>query len=701
MQLEFVGLISSKPVTFTDTGSGYLTDGRCFRVLATSSNVTENLSFVSLNIGFNNAGVASRRRRATSHSAVYTPVDENMIIFRFSQNVAVLPLVDPGAMLTLEDKVPPQWLNCPAVPIRVTASAGSDTAAVTWEVPDAVDNVAVLSTTASATPGSLFSIVGSPHTVTYTALDANQAGYCTFQVYVEYVPVSTTFSDTVGENYTAEVKVNSVLGVTVATHFLSGGSKTVIPSFKANMGSFTEVLFRFEAEEGDAVAFRTRTEALYAQIDFNLVWKVAGSPNAVVSLSTDVETTFEFEGFGLDSASSGVSLGAVNDLENAEVILNPQAGLLQVKGQSVTFGRGFSFTALVVRLKYPKSRTSTGELTFVQAAGSQIGFRYFYSGSSLSAASVTGFLTLLDTERPVFQTCPRNQTVSAAAGKNSTVVTWTAPIVSDNRGAPVVTSTNSSGTTYFVKARTAGGHQVVLTARDAYGNSATCSFYVLVQDTEPPKLTCVTPRNYTLAAGARTFTVPLNNLRPTVITDNVQTSGFTHTTVPSSPMSLGVGTTSVRVSVRDEWLNTGACDTSVTVRDTEPPKVTCPPDIRAPEEELTGQSTVLWSAIQNTDNVGILRLNVSAQSNTSFPVGVTVVNVTAVDTSNNTASCAFTVEVVGTPVVAGATASSSAVAGPAGGAGAAGVLLIVVLFMLYRARQAAKRPQKWEDILRS
>ncbi len=79
-KFELVGLITNTPVTITDTGSGYLSDGRCFRILATSGAIAENLSFTSLNINFNVPG-AARKRRATSYIAIYTPVGANDVLF--------------------------------------------------------------------------------------------------------------------------------------------------------------------------------------------------------------------------------------------------------------------------------------------------------------------------------------------------------------------------------------------------------------------------------------------------------------------------------------------------------------------------------------------------------------------------------------------------------------------------------------------
>lgn len=697
--INVVGLASKSPLTFTDMGSGYLTDGRCFRILASSSVVTENLAFVSVNIVFNNKG--GSRRRATPVNAIYNPVGSNSVLFKYVQVTPSPPLVDLGAMLTLEDKVAPQWLNCPTLPIHVVVPLGNDSAVATWEIPDPVDNVAVLSSFSTAEPGSLFSIVGSPHTVTYTARDSNQAGYCSFLVYVDFSPVTKTITDTVGETFTSSVTSRSLLDLTAATHFLSGGAKTVNPSFTTDFGAFTEAVFRFEAEYGDALAMRTQAEALYAQIEFDLTWRAAAIPEAtqVLPLSTDVKATFEFENFALDTTAStqeGESLQQENVMNSPEIILDPSAGTLQIKGQSAVFHRGFTFTSLSIRLQYPKSRASTGPLLFQQVSGSSIGFRYMYAGQRTDTAAMTGFLTILDTERPVFETCPRNISVDADAGKATKAVTWTVPKASDNRGPPTVTTTFLPGATYAVRAFADPGYRVAYTAKDAYGNIATCVFYVRVLDSEAPKLTCPSTRTYTLLPGAKTFAVPETALKPTAITNNVPSANAV--TFAPSVLTFGVGTRTVVVSVRDDWQNANTCSVSVRVIDKEAPKVTCPTTNPVPEEGTTGKAVVKWGSIQTADNDRVVHINSTFVTGTYFPVGFTTVLVSVFDASMNSATCNFTVEVVATPKTQGSSGNQNTVITGGGSAGALVVLIAVFALVMYRARQATRKPQRWDDI---
>ncbi|MBK7172619.1 MAG: hypothetical protein IPH84_05160 [Bacteroidales bacterium] len=66
-----------------------------------------------------------------------------------------------------------------------------------------------------------------------------------------------------------------------------------------------------------------------------------------------------------------------------------------------------------------------------------------------------------------------------------------------------------------------GTTNVVWTITDGSGNTATCSYNVVVVDTQNPTITCATPAtNYAADAGACTYTVPGTALDPLSTGDN-------------------------------------------------------------------------------------------------------------------------------------------------------------------------------------
>ena len=85
-------------------------------------------------------------------------------------------------------------------------------------------------------------------------------------------------------------------------------------------------------------------------------------------------------------------------------------------------------------------------------------------------------LIFTDSEVPVISGTPSNKTVTTSPGLPNATVPWTPPTASDNSGdAVTLTSDYSPGDTFPI-----GTTTVTFTATDAYGNTATSSFDVIV-----------------------------------------------------------------------------------------------------------------------------------------------------------------------------------------------------------------------------
>src|SRR6185369_5846682 len=90
-----------------------------------------------------------------------------------------------------------------------------------------------------------------------------------------------------------------------------------------------------------------------------------------------------------------------------------------------------------------------------------------------------------------------------------------------------------------------------------------------------------------------------------------------------------------------------SCSFTVTVQDTQPPIITCPPNQTA----LTDQNacpaptcqTVNFPPPTASDNCPGVTVVCTPPSGSCFPTGVTTVTCTATDASGNTSSCSFTV----------------------------------------------------------
>lgn len=107
-----------------------------------------------------------------------------------------------------------------------------------------------------------------------------------------------------------------------------------------------------------------------------------------------------------------------------------------------------------------------------------------------------------------------------------------------------------------------------------------------------------------------------------------------------------VGLTTITWTATDLAGGAASCSQTITVRDVEPPKITCPTDINA----VTGRPgdlsvTVNFNAPLAMDNCPNPIIVCSPPSGSDFPLGVTTVTCTASDMAGNTASCSFKVTV--------------------------------------------------------
>ena len=153
--------------------------------------------------------------------------------------------------------------------------------------------------------------------------------------------------------------------------------------------------------------------------------------------------------------------------------------------------------------------------------------------------------------------------------------------------------------------------------------------------------------------GGCTITCPANQVKPNdsnqcgaVVTYPAPTTSGpcgTVTCAPASGSFFPQGTTMVTC-------NTAAgpsCVFNVTVHDTQPPTITCPPNQSV---SATIPTVVNYPPPTATDNCPGVATDCNPPSGSTFPVGTTPVTCTATDGSKNTASCTFTVT-VGTCVI--------------------------------------------------
>jgi hypothetical protein len=125
------------------------------------------------------------------------------------------------------------------------------------------------------------------------------------------------------------------------------------------------------------------------------------------------------------------------------------------------------------------------------------------------------------------------------------------------------------------------------------------------------------------------------------------------TTVITSPFNFPVGVSTVTVTA----VNGGGfatCTFNVTVKDTQPPVITCPANISVFNDPGVCGAKVSFTPTA-TDNCSKVTITSAPASGSFFPVGTTTVTSTATDSSGNKATCSFTIKVTDNepPVISG------------------------------------------------
>ncbi|KAJ8041072.1 Hyalin [Holothuria leucospilota] len=272
---------------------------------------------------------------------------------------------------------------------------------------------------------------------------------------------------------------------------------------------------------------------------------------------------------------------------------------------------------------------------------------YTFTDSSGNTASGSFRITVLEVDTiPPVVTCPADITRTIGILTGGTTVSFTEATATDNSGTATLASRSHTSGSFFVT----GSTTVTYTFVDPSGNSASCSFEILIieVDQTPPVVVCpadVTTITEILSGG---ITV---NFEEATATDN---SGVV--TLQSRSHATGsrfnTGTTEVTYTFVDPSGNSAFCSFRVTVIevDTIPPMVlNCPSDITR-NLVLGDTVSATWQIIRATDNSGAAPVeSCSHQRGQQFPFGITDVTCTYTDPSGNSSPCNFRVLVLTGP----------------------------------------------------
>jgi len=156
-----------------------------------------------------------------------------------------------------------------------------------------------------------------------------------------------------------------------------------------------------------------------------------------------------------------------------------------------------------------------------------------------------------------------------------------------------------------------------------------------------PTIKC--PKDTTLSNAANQCSASLTFTADTAGSAAAELNYRIGTTVITSPFNFPVGVSTVTATA----LNGGGfatCAFNVTVKDTQPPVITCPANISKFNDRGVCGAIVTFTPLA-TDNCPKVTVTSSPASGSFFPVGVTTVTSTATDSSGNKTTCSFMITV--------------------------------------------------------
>ena len=240
-------------------------------------------------------------------------------------------------------------------------------------------------------------------------------------------------------------------------------------------------------------------------------------------------------------------------------------------------------------------------------------------------------ITVLDTINPTIN-CPATKTVSTNIGCTAVGVLLGTPIVSDN--CHVATVTNNAPGVFPL-----GNTFVIWTVTDDAGNTANCSQLVIVVDSVKPIIICPAA----IIRGANTgCTATGVDLGTPITADNCSIASITN----NAPSTFPLGNTSVIWTITDGAGNVASCNQLVTIKDTISPSIICP------STKIIGTNSGCNATGINlgfpivSDNCHLLSVTNNAPA--IFPIGNTLVNWIATDSSGNTSTCSQLIIVIDT-----------------------------------------------------
>ncbi len=352
--------------------------------------------------------------------------------------------------------------------------------------------------------------------------------------------------------------------------------------------------------------------------------------NTITIIAQDTvgnSSTCQFDLIVVDQVAPTITMCAANlnvySDANCEATLGDYTSLIAVNDNCSAFGN----------LTFGQSPASGATITATTLITMSVTDENGNTGTCQFSALFT------DTVAPT-PICPADFTLSINSSCQYTVPDITGNVTgTDNCSAfsnLTVTQNPAPGSTDL------GVTPILFSMMDENGNIGTCITTVTPIDVTPPTVTC--PTIPTVDNGSNCdYTLP-NYGALTLVLDDCPNYAIVQT--PTVGSIVQPGTTPITIDVTDAGGNTVTCSFNLVVTENVAPTITCPTNISQCDPVVTFLDPTFsdncFSFFTQTDATGLT-------SGDTFPVGTTILQYEVSDSSGNTSTCSFNIEVLDFP----------------------------------------------------
>jgi len=518
--------------------------------------------------------------------------------------------------VVVTDVTAPVIAGCPAN-INLNASGTCD-AVATWTAPTVTDNCtgATIAQTGGSASGSTFPL--GTTTITYTATDgAGLTATCSFDVVVTDVTAPTIAGCPTNINLNASVSCDAVATWTAPTVTDNCTGATITQTAGSASGSTFPLGTTTITYTATDAAGNTSTCSFDVVVTDVTAPTITGCPtniNLNASASCDAVATWTAptandncsvpmasthnsgDTFPLGTttvtytATDGAGLTATCSFD--VIVTDVTAPVIVACPSNINLNASATCDAVATWTAPTVNDNCTGA-TITQTAGSASGSTFPLGTTTITYTATDGAgltatcsfdVVVTDVTAPTIAGCT-DITVNNDAGLCEATVNWTAPTATDNCAGVTIAQTGgpASGSTF-----PAGTTPITYTATDAAGNTQTCSFNVIVNDTEDPVAVC---QDIRVRLQGTSVTVPGIDVDGGS-TDNCGIVSYTLT--PDTFTSNELGDNNVTLTVTDAAGNTDVCNAIINVYRPNPIDPIFPPTFIAAYAQDTARIEVKW-----------------------------------------------------------------------------------------------------------